>query len=593
MVKRKIRNFILFLDSIIILVLILSQSIFAQNEKGLNTVYNSDESPNTNRTTRAVIIGISNYEDYKPVLQFAHEDAKAFYSYLISSPKAVDSNNIRLRINNKAKFIEIIKDLWWLTKSSNKGDTAIFYFSGHGGKESEILKKGFLICYDSPMPTDIPFCINSINNDLVNSFISNLLEKEVTIWVVIDACKSGSLSYKDFISDNNELLYKFYSCSPNENSFEDKIWSHKNIPDSKGGGVFTFNLILGLLGFADTKPKDGKVSFFELESFLNANVREQTFINDTINQNPYLTTVNKNSYLSTVDTNYLNQLKEKIDLSKISISNTKGIRGESVNIDNDSLFNIYYSDFRNKISMNELIDPYINNALEIFNQIKSVTDSTELIENIKDELITALLDKPSNLFKFYLRGRDLGKYYTNEDFIEADNYLKTAVNLLTPKDIYYKDLKAQQLFFDGVIKKEDSVDLAIKYLNDALNYIDNAPFVYLELGNIYYEIIGDTSKSQDYYIKANMYANKWIYPIQNLGNLNYNRSNYQKAIYYYSKAIKLKTGNLESYLMRGNSYFRLGKYKSAIKDWEMVIKLDSSYEDKLKKSIEEAKKYIK
>lgn len=581
-----------FLKLILIKVLILSQTVFAQNQKGFNTVDNISENSNTTRTTRAVIIGISDYEDYKPVLQYADEDAKAFYSYLTNSLKTVTNDNIRLRINNNAKFGDLINDMRWLIRNSNKGDTAIFYFSGHGGKDSEILKKGFLICFNSPMPTDGPYCGNSISNEQISNFIDQLLVKEVTIWIVIDACKSGSLTYKDFISDSNELLYKFFSCSPNENSYEDKIWSHKIVPDSRGGGAFTFNLILGLLGFADTNPQDGKVSFFELESFLNANVRSQTFINDTINQNPFLSTVNKNSFLSTVDLNYFNQLKQTIDLNKISINNKKGIRGESNYIDNDSLIINYYLNFRNKLNMNELIDPYDNSALELFNQIKSISDSTELIENIKDELITALLDKPSFLFKLYLKGRDLEKYYTREDIFEANNYLKTVINLLSEKDIYYKDIKAQQLFFDGVIEKDSSTELAIKSLNDALNYIDNAPYVYLELGNIYYEVVRDTSKAEEYYIKANMYADKWIYPIQNLGNLKYYKNDFPKAIYYYSKAIKLKTGNLPSYLMRGNSYYHLGKYKSAIKDWEIVIKLDSSYEDKLKNLIDNAKNEI-
>src|SRR6185436_14450170 len=60
--------------------------------------------------TYALIVGISKYQNASiPSLQYADKDALAFRDYLIAS--GVDSNNISLRLNEKATYSEILIEI--------------------------------------------------------------------------------------------------------------------------------------------------------------------------------------------------------------------------------------------------------------------------------------------------------------------------------------------------------------------------------------------------------------------------------------------------------------------------------------------------
>lgn len=115
-------------------------------------------------TTRAVIIGISDYQDPGiPDLLYAHKDAQAFAAYLQSpAGGSLPDENIRLLINQQATMAAIAGELDWLVEASGENDIAIIYFAGHGDVEAKTARQpGFLLAYDcwNPCVKSLPLAI--------------------------------------------------------------------------------------------------------------------------------------------------------------------------------------------------------------------------------------------------------------------------------------------------------------------------------------------------------------------------------------------------------------------------------------------------
>ena len=156
------------------------------------------QKPGISNTTRAVIVGISNYEDEAiPDLQFAHKDAIAFSDYLRSkSGGELSDDNIKIYTNEEAKGGNIHKALYWLVKESKKDDQCIIYFSGHGDVETIYEDEpGHFLVHDSPSSI---YQINSLRLDDLNRIIATLSTKiGAKVTVITDACRSGKLAGSD------------------------------------------------------------------------------------------------------------------------------------------------------------------------------------------------------------------------------------------------------------------------------------------------------------------------------------------------------------------------------------------------------------
>ncbi|MBK8485882.1 MAG: caspase family protein [Saprospiraceae bacterium] len=74
--------------------------------------------------TRAVVIGISDYQDKDiPDLQFAHKDAEAFAKYLVSPVGGkMDTNHVQLIINQQATAGNVAAAIDGLLDLSIRGD---------------------------------------------------------------------------------------------------------------------------------------------------------------------------------------------------------------------------------------------------------------------------------------------------------------------------------------------------------------------------------------------------------------------------------------------------------------------------------------
>ncbi len=182
-----------------------------------------------NSTTRALIVGISQYQDEEiPNLQFAHNDAEAFATFLKSKAGgALAEENIQLLTNEQATTAQIAAGMDWLIEDSQEGDQAIIYFSGHGDVETKTaLQLGFLLTYDSPPTT---YIAGAFPLFYLQSVITTLSQKNVQVMMVSDACRAGKLAGSEIggtqaTTSNLAKQYaneiKIMSCQANEFSLE-------------------------------------------------------------------------------------------------------------------------------------------------------------------------------------------------------------------------------------------------------------------------------------------------------------------------------------------------------------------------------------
>jgi hypothetical protein len=252
-----------------------------------------------------LVVGISDYKHFNS-LQFADDDAIAYHQVLKKIlGKYYSEEQTRVLLNEDATAASIEYAMRWLLRSTIENDRVYIYFSGHGGYEDLTdFKLGYLHAHDAFSETYSSG--GNISMEFLQAFLQSLSRRNVQTIFVADACHSGKSDGKESFLFLNTLLsaeaqniYKILSAQDNEKSYEHPMWGG-------GHGVFTYYLIKGLVGFADTAPKDGLVSLMELERYLYENVPVQT----QYLQNPKVVGSPKSIYLAQVDENQFELYKE-------------------------------------------------------------------------------------------------------------------------------------------------------------------------------------------------------------------------------------------------------------------------------------------
>jgi tetratricopeptide (TPR) repeat protein len=113
--------------------------------------------------------------------------------------------------------------------------------------------------------------------------------------------------------------------------------------------------------------------------------------------------------------------------------------------------------------------------------------------------------------------------------------------------------------------------LALKSLQDAIDLDPRVCMLYIE-------------KARTHYLKG-----RYLSMIRVDG-----QQEYLKALELYNKAERLdKMNRVKFYCYRADVYYELKRYQDAISDWEKVIRLNPSYERRLRARIVEAKRRLK
>ena len=233
------------------------------------------------RNLWAVVVGINSYPNIRP-LKYAVADAMAFYDFLVSDNQ-VPAENVFLLLNEQATLPALRSALGTkLKKKAGADDMVIIYFAGHGAAEIDVkspdgdgLEK-YLLPYEAN-PDDL-YASALPMREVAHIF--HRIRSERLVFVA-DACYSGASGGRtvSVTGVRANLSDRFLerlaggkgkviitASSANEVSVE---------KDELGHGVFTYYLMQGLRGPADTNA-DGLVTVDEAYRYVSEKVPEAT-----------------------------------------------------------------------------------------------------------------------------------------------------------------------------------------------------------------------------------------------------------------------------------------------------------------------------
>ena len=365
---------------------------------------------NIKQTKRALIIGISNYEDdVIPDLQFANRDAEAMADYFLNvDPVKIRPEHIKLITDEQATGGNVHKALNELLEETKPNDQVIIYFSGHGDVETiDDLDPGHLLLYDTPSST---YKINSLRLSDLRDIVKQLsvdIGAEVTL--ITDACRSGNLAGKVINGSQataagliaqfaNET--KILSCQPDEFSIEGPQWGG-------GRGVFSYHLVEGLTGLADNN-KNFQVSLRELQRYLEDRVEEDV---SPSNQSP-IVQGNRNKVISTVsEENLISLIESKTQDTHVNLDVLSSIyesKASSVNSEVATITNLFYSSLNSKKYVSSDIaeadsDLAFLSADILYDSLVNLNLPEAKLRGIKGDFIAALQDDSQKAINDYLR----------------------------------------------------------------------------------------------------------------------------------------------------------------------------------------------
>jgi len=238
-------------------------------------------------TQWAVIIGVGGYESSAvPKLRYPVADADAVYQTLIISG-GFKKENILL-LTDKTERKPTLRNIKWalgtfLARSAHKDDLVVIYFAGHGASEVDQrgIERDGLSKYLVPVDADPDDLYSTaLPMDEMQNVLGRIEAERVTVF--LDACYSGAAGGRTFASTKTRNVNV-------DDIFLDRLARSKGraivtasrpselsieLPEL-GHGVFTYYLVRGLQGYADSN-RDGIVSLQELYEYLAQEVSRKS-----------------------------------------------------------------------------------------------------------------------------------------------------------------------------------------------------------------------------------------------------------------------------------------------------------------------------
>ncbi|RZM18241.1 MAG: tetratricopeptide repeat protein, partial [Pedobacter sp.] len=408
---------------------------------------------------------------------------------------------------------------------------------------------------------------------------------------------------------------QFISCSSNQVSFEGSQWGG-------GRGLFSWHLINGLKGMADTDPEDGEVTIAELYDYVKKNVNRASYDKEakTYLQTPrYCCTTLDGMVLSQVSKTEKEKLAAILEKGNID-GMTKGGTMLAVNKGGGLEEEIkkagleaWYTRYKKAMNADRLIGD--SSAYELLKPILTNKKlSKSAVNELKFELSSLLMGDVAKVINVYFTAAQNNNLYTFKYFNTA------AQKLIAFKSIadtaYYNplDVEVNRLFLEGhsYWRSDRTIDqlLSMRKIDSAIALKPQAAYLY-NLKGIAHTNLSQHELAEIPFRKAINLAPNWVYPVCNLG-LNYTmRGDVDSALKYYHKALQidsnfqiiysglsaiyeynkqdvdsavyfikegLKVDPMDPYLYTamGHIYLRQGKYEEALTWYHKGIAADST-----------------
>ena len=226
-----------------------------------------------NSTLYLVSIGINKYKNEDLNLNYAAADAEGFSEIISQKSKSLfDRVEVISLQDENATRSEIMNKLDLLSKVVKPQDVLFFYYAGHGS----MVDSDFYF-----IPSDNVKLYNKDKLSKEAIYAGDIQQKLKSIAalkqvLIIDACQSGG-SVEVLASRGAEEekalaqlsrstgTHVLASAGSDQSAIEFKELGH---------GLFTYVLLQALSGEADGAPKDGKITVYELKSYVEDQVAE-------------------------------------------------------------------------------------------------------------------------------------------------------------------------------------------------------------------------------------------------------------------------------------------------------------------------------
>lgn len=242
-------------------------------ESSTSEIFN--DSVTKNSTCYLVAVGINQYKNPKLALNYARPDAESFEKLMRQSGALLHKRlEVHTLYDQQATRFNILKKLDELALKIEQEDVFIFYYAGHGSMVDE---KFYFIPTESLRLYDASsLAREAIEGQVLQEKLKSI--KALKQVIVMDACQSGGsvelLAARGAVDEKaiaqlsrSAGIHVMASAGSEQFAAEFSELGH---------GLFTYLLIQGLSGQADGSPKDGKVTIYELKSFLDDQVPELT-----------------------------------------------------------------------------------------------------------------------------------------------------------------------------------------------------------------------------------------------------------------------------------------------------------------------------
>jgi tetratricopeptide (TPR) repeat protein len=386
----------------------------------------------------AIVMGISHYRYIRP-LAYADKDAELFRDWLKSPAggKLAEANIFTL-LNEEASNANFWgKGFQWLkSKQLQRGDKLFIYLAGHGDAIDE--DQYFFLGVDCKPDGDKNNYLISGAIQLFNLKKKIALEtaKGVDVVFIMDACRSNELPggtpgqnfLNTAISQKKAGEIMMLATAAGQVSLEDASIGN-------GHGLFTWYLVDGLTGMADAGRPDRKITFGEIQSYVDNNVTSLAFQKFKRKQEPYFCcNENSDKVISLVDTAYLQQwLRIKKQIERRSGGNTIEESLTDPFFTADTLLIETYNRFNQAIRLNRLTGK--NSAEDYFEQLNNKFPGNPYTLDAKSSLAVQFVNAAQSRVNRYLD--------CTEDLSPAEKQLNVEAALNLEKAIaIFRDIDA-------------------------------------------------------------------------------------------------------------------------------------------------------
>ncbi|MBK6267273.1 caspase family protein [Marivirga sp. S37H4] len=224
-------------------------------------------------TCHVLAIGVNDYKNTKLNLNYARADAEAFVGQMSQQTKGLFSSFKKHELYDRdATKQNILSAMDSIIATAAIDDLFVLYFAGHGSMNDETF---YFIPHESTrLYEGSALKKQALSADEVQQKLTRL--KALKQIIFIDACQSGGsveLLARRGATEEKAIAQLSRSAGVHVLSAAGNEQYASEFADL-GHGLFTYAVLKALRGEADTVPKDGRISVYEMKSFIDEIVPE-------------------------------------------------------------------------------------------------------------------------------------------------------------------------------------------------------------------------------------------------------------------------------------------------------------------------------